>query len=337
MLKTILKLGLLLVAMLVERIDAASKAPAVTDFIENYCIDCHDDDSRKGDLDLTTLEFRPTDRNNLASWVKVYDYASSGEMPPKKKRRPDAEDLASFTSSLSQSITTFENAKATREGRATRRRLNRLEYQNTVRDLLKAPWLQLTAKLPDDAVEHLYNKIGDSLDMTHVQLAAYMNAADYALRDVMAKHDTRPEASVTRYYAREQHSFIRNTRKYENEPERLVIPIIDRQAQFHLYLDREKLQEIPSDPEIRERLAFVETASQYESYNMWFNDFEASQSGKYKTSPQVLFRLGWPDEGPSLGTGYAATVVDPRSERCFNRTPQRTRHALCGNRPEKFS
>ena len=282
MLSPRLDLSVFCLALSLTCVGQEAKSPRVAPFIDNYCSDCHDDESRKGNLDLTALPFSPENENNRATWVKVYDYVTRGEMPPKKKARPHPKDLNEFTSSLTKSITAFETDETKRLGRATRRRLNRIEYQNTLRDLLQAPWLQLTLKLPDDAVEHLYNKIGDALDMTHVQLAAYLDTADFALREVMAKQVTPPQSTLKRYYAREQHSFIRNTRKYENEPERLVIPIIDHQAQFHLYLDRDKLQEIPSDPSIRERLAFVETASQYESYNMWFNDFEAPMAGKYK-------------------------------------------------------
>ena len=59
-------------------------------FIGKYCADCHDDQTLKAGLDLTHLEFKPNDDANFATWVKVHDRVNAGEMPPKKKPRPEA-------------------------------------------------------------------------------------------------------------------------------------------------------------------------------------------------------------------------------------------------------
>jgi hypothetical protein len=142
----------------------------VVDFIDNHCTSCHDDVELKGELDLTSLNFNPNDPNNLSTWIKVYDRASSGEMPPKKKTRPDSAELATFTHSIANSITAFEQEHTAMNGRAHRRRLNRDEYENVLRDLLHAPWLQLKALLSEDQLAHHYTKSGDTLDMSHVQL-----------------------------------------------------------------------------------------------------------------------------------------------------------------------
>ena len=66
------------------------------------------------------------------------------------------------------------------------RRLNRYEYENTVRDLLDVPWIQIKDRLPEDGEKFRFNKIGEALDVSHVQLARYMNTADYALRQAMS-------------------------------------------------------------------------------------------------------------------------------------------------------
>ena len=57
-------------------------------FFEKHCIDCHDADTHKGNLDLTALKPDFADAGTFARWVKVYDRIESGEMPPKKKPRP---------------------------------------------------------------------------------------------------------------------------------------------------------------------------------------------------------------------------------------------------------
>ena len=86
-----------------------------------------------------------------------------------------------------------ERAGIAGEGRATQRRLNRYEYENALRDLLHAPWLQIRDALPEDGEAHRFNKVGDALDVSHVQMARYLAAADYALRQVMATQAERPE------------------------------------------------------------------------------------------------------------------------------------------------
>src|SRR5712672_201187 len=107
-------------------------------FVEHYCVECHDADTRKGGLDLTTLKFEPGNPTNFSRWVLVHDRVASGEMPPRKKERPEASQLAAFTNTLASALIPAEKARLAKEGRATRRRLNRYEYESALRDLLHA-------------------------------------------------------------------------------------------------------------------------------------------------------------------------------------------------------
>jgi len=112
--------------------------------------------------------------------------SAAGEMPPKKKARPDSAAAEAFIKSLASSLTEAEMAKSAKEGRATQRRLNRYEYESALRDLLHAPWLAGARLMPEDGEADRFNKIGDALDVSHVQMARYLGAADYALRQAMA-------------------------------------------------------------------------------------------------------------------------------------------------------
>src|SRR4051812_8604705 len=58
-------------------------------FLEKYCYDCHDEESKKGGLDLTALPFYLDDPKTFTAWVKVHDRVRDGEMPPKKKTQPE--------------------------------------------------------------------------------------------------------------------------------------------------------------------------------------------------------------------------------------------------------
>jgi hypothetical protein len=69
-------------------------------FIEKYCSDCHDVVEPKADLDLVHKLYELRDAVNFEFWVKVHDRVAAGEMPPKKKARPDAADQAAFLKEL---------------------------------------------------------------------------------------------------------------------------------------------------------------------------------------------------------------------------------------------
>ena len=64
-------------------------------FFDTYCGECHYEDA-SGGLDLGVLAFDPQNKDNLATWVRIFDRVSTGEMPPKKrdKKRPTPADLA---------------------------------------------------------------------------------------------------------------------------------------------------------------------------------------------------------------------------------------------------
>src|SRR6266487_4661728 len=202
-------------------------------FIERHCFECHDAETKKGGLDLSALKFDPSDSTNFAAWVLVHDRVSNGQMPPKKKPRPEPAELETFTRSLSSSLASVEQASLAKEGRATRRRLNRYEYENALRDLLHAPWLQVREWLPEDGEAYRFNKIGEALDVSHVQMARYLGAADYALRQAMAQHAEQPKASVRRYYARDQRSYTGPMKfsVFNTAPERATFPVLGMQGQ----------------------------------------------------------------------------------------------------------
>src|SRR5438105_3538213 len=185
-------------------LSAAPAAPRqVQSFIEKHCVDCHDLDTKKGGLDLTTLQFDVSNPQLFNQWVIIHDRVAKGEMPPKKQERPEAGELGSFIQALGGRLTEADEQRAQREGRSTQRRLNRYEYENALRDLLHAPWLQIRDSLPEDGEAYRFNKSGDALDVSHVQMARYLAAADYALRQAIATQVARPETRTVRYYARE--------------------------------------------------------------------------------------------------------------------------------------
>ncbi len=264
---------------------SAAQVPAKwRDYIENHCADCHDADEKKGDLDLTALTLPGGDAKKFETWVTVFDRVSTGEMPPKKRDRPPANETLAFTRSLAAKLTAEDDARTTREGRATRRRLNRYEYENTLRDLFAAPWLQLRDALPEDGEAHRFNKVGDALDISHVQMARYLSTAESALRQVATGALARPETRTTRFYARDQRGFT-NPMKFSffnNSPERATFPTLDGKPQVDVRMGKEPATVGAADPVKRELEGVGVVASAYEPIEPKFQQFKAPVSGRYK-------------------------------------------------------
>jgi len=249
-------------------------------FIESHCLDCHDSDSKKGGLDLTALKFDLSSAQDFAEWVTVHDRVISGEMPPKKKARPDPAEVAAFTNDLSSSLTAVESEKTAREGRATQRRINRYEYESTLRDLFSMPYLQVKDFLPEDSESHGFNKIGDSLDVSHVQMARYLTAAEFALRQAIVPQVTRPETTIQRYYTWDQGGFVKRPGTKLKGP-RNSFPLVGLELQQDLMVKTPKMHS-SKDPVRKEKEAVAMVVSTYEPMEISFNRFRAPVSGRYK-------------------------------------------------------
>jgi len=262
---------------------AGSAAPSAA-FIEKQCASCHDETEKKGGLDLTALALNPNDAKNFAIWVKVHDRVAAGEMPPKKKARPPAGEVAEFIGTLSSSLLSAERATLGREGRATRRRLNRYEYENALRDLLQAPWLQVKEALPEDGEAYRYNKVGEALDVSYVQMSRYLQAAEYALRQVAATQAEAPATLVTRYYAREQRSFIGPMKfsVFNTAPERATFPVLGFEAQPEVRAGKAPTSVGAADPATRALEGVGVVASTYEPLEPKFSNFKAPVAGRYR-------------------------------------------------------
>src|SRR5439155_11725345 len=104
---------------------------------------CHSTTAPKAALNLTSLDYEPSDPDNFATWVKIYDRVSSGEMPPAGMPRPAAASLKQFVEGLESTLTKYEETTTLERGRAGLRRLNAYEYENAIRDLLNVPWVQI--------------------------------------------------------------------------------------------------------------------------------------------------------------------------------------------------
>ncbi|MBS1788768.1 MAG: DUF1592 domain-containing protein [Acidobacteria bacterium] len=253
-------------------------------FLETNCFMCHNATAKKGNLDLTALNPDFSDAQTFATWVKVHDRVRDGEMPPKAAPQPEAAERTAFLKALAAPMIAADEARIRREGRAVLRRMNRYEYENTLRDLLGAPWLQVKELLPEDGERYRFNKSGEALGVSHVQISRYLAAAEYALREVTARSEQKPEATTKRYYAREQRAFTAHVEfsQFNTYTERATFPLIGNEADVAVLEKKAPMTVGATDPAKRELESMGVVASSYEPLEIRFNQFKAPAPGKYK-------------------------------------------------------
>jgi hypothetical protein len=179
---------------------AGATVPAPSrEFFEKHCVSCHDADTKEGGLDLTAVSFDASGAS-FPTWVRVHDRIAAGEMPPVGEDRPAEADIAAITTALDRWLIATEAERIAVAGRALYRRLTAQEYESALRDLLALPELSIKRQLPADDFRHGYEKLGESLDLSPVHLAKYMDAAEAALRQAVATRAAPPPVYRKRVY-----------------------------------------------------------------------------------------------------------------------------------------
>lgn len=177
---------------------AANAAELPASFVKKHCIACHGDNTAEGGFRADLLSRNLVDAASLPGWSRVLARVQSGEMPPplEADRPPEAE----VGEALTALKTAFhQEAKSRREasGRVRVRRLNRLEYENTVRDLLGIN-TSLRDLLPEDDLRDGFSNQSAALSVSPVHIQQYMAAADRALEAATVRQ-ARPETKSHRF------------------------------------------------------------------------------------------------------------------------------------------
>lgn len=182
---------------------ASAADDPVTAFAARYCADCHSGPDAEAGFRLDTLvrsyarhsvdeSAEPADRGlattaTFDGWAMIHRRVSKGEMPPKDSDQPNAEPKGTFLKSLGDALAEADRNRQVRFGRSELRRLSRKEYANSLKDILALPHLELDEMLPPDSLAHGYQKSSKALDFSHVMVSKYLEVADYALWQALAR------------------------------------------------------------------------------------------------------------------------------------------------------
>ncbi len=160
----------------------------VLPFIENHCIDCHDDTTARAGFRIDLLSKDFTEGNHAGLWKEVMDNINSGEMPPKKKKRPDAAEALEVATWVAKQLDESTKLAQGAGGRVPLRRMNRVEYANTVRDLFSLDEnyvRRIEKELPADGKVGGFDRGAAGLFMDEGQLGQYMSVADLVLGEAV--------------------------------------------------------------------------------------------------------------------------------------------------------
>ena len=174
--------------------NAEVKLPTeIGSLFDQHCYECHDSDVSKGGLNLEELDVDFGNIDTFQTWERILDRVKHGEMPPAKKPRPEKAKIAQFVAKLNPALYQADLKAKHSLGNVNVRRLTRQEYEFTVQDLLAID-IPLLDLLPEEAASHGFETVADSQQISHFNLASYLNAADRALEEAfnLAFMDSKP-------------------------------------------------------------------------------------------------------------------------------------------------
>jgi hypothetical protein len=163
--------------------------------LDRYCIGCHNEKTRSGNLAMDKLDLaRPG--NNAETWEKVVRKIRAGMMPPAGMPRPDRATLDDFVAKLELALDGAAAAKPN-PGTTGLHRLNRTEYANSIRDLLDLE-IDPSTLLPADDSSEGFDNIADALAISPALLERYVATATKLSRLAVGDPGTTPSTVTYR-------------------------------------------------------------------------------------------------------------------------------------------
>jgi mono/diheme cytochrome c family protein len=146
---------------------------------QKYCYACHGNGKSKGDLALDSYKTAADALADPKEWKTLHEYISTYQMPPADKPQPTEVERDRITGWIDRELFKIDPAHPD-PGRVTIHRLNRAEYDNTIRDLIGVDFHPADDFPPDDS-GYGFDNIGDVLSLPPMLMEKYLSAADKIL------------------------------------------------------------------------------------------------------------------------------------------------------------
>ncbi|MFN0052309.1 MAG: DUF1592 domain-containing protein [Planctomycetales bacterium] len=171
--------------------------------LTEYCQGCHTGKQVKGGFHLDLLRSDLEARGSSQAWGRALRQLQKGTMPPRDEPQLASEERQQLVEQIDRRLKQAEASRRAAEGRVVLRRLNRVEYERTVCDLLGIE-AELKELLPLDTAAHGFDNIGEALHVSSFLMERYLEAADVAL-DMAIANRPQPPRRNTRYHLHETH------------------------------------------------------------------------------------------------------------------------------------
>jgi len=156
---------------------------ALEPLLADHCYECHGDGARKGDFAMDGYASIEDHLEDFDVWFEIWKNVRSNLMPPADKPQLKAEEKEEILSFI-ESIVFKIDPENPDPGRVTIRRLNREEYRNSVKDLLKYDF-NVADVLPADDTGYGFDTIGDVLSISPLLMEKYLEAADLIVENAV--------------------------------------------------------------------------------------------------------------------------------------------------------
>lgn len=179
-------------------------------FLAKHCQECHNAEKTKGNFRIDRLTADFDDPQQRANWLAVFKRVRAGEMPPEFKPRPAEKEAQALTKWVGGQLAAAMTRRDV-QGRVVLRRLNRVEYENTVRDLLGVD-VDLQGLLALDSSMDGFDNVGAALHISSFAMERYLEAADKALNVAIANLP-QPPLVKKRHLLKDSHQVKLTTEK----------------------------------------------------------------------------------------------------------------------------
>ena len=166
-------------------------------FLAKNCTSCHNTKVRVADLDLSSYENSSSVLADRDRWEHIVEKIETRQMPPPGAPYPGAEQRKAVVDWIRGEFNRADRSVKPNPGRVTARRLNRAEYNNTMRDLLGLD-LRPADDFPADDSGYGFDNIGDALSLSPVLMEKYLTAAERVVRAALFGREA-PKPTVTRH------------------------------------------------------------------------------------------------------------------------------------------
>ena len=146
-------------------------------FLQKHCFDCHAGNDAEGKLRLDVFKITADAQARKMQWYRVQQALKNGKMPPADEPRPNGKEVERIVKWIDADVLKIDCGGPRDSGRVTIRRLNRAEYNNTIRDLVGVDF-RPGDDFPVDDSGYGFDTIGDVLSMSPLLFEKYLAAAE---------------------------------------------------------------------------------------------------------------------------------------------------------------